>query len=193
MTHHEVQGGHLEDGQTAAYVDRRLEATDLARVEAHLAACLECRHEVIEVRRLLRRRTRRWSWVGVAGVGIAAALLLVLSRSGDQGSPGQPPLRGGESEDRDAPVALAPGPNAPIAPDSVQFAWRGAAAAVSYRLTLTDEQGDLLWSTQTTDTTVALPGSVPLTNGRAYYWYVDALLPDARSTTTGAHEFRVRP
>jgi hypothetical protein len=193
MTDHDLKQGHLENGLVAAYVDGRLAAVELARVEAHLAECAECRQEVVAVRRLLRSRTRRWTWPAIAGLGIAATLLLVLSRSGDQGGPGRPPLRGDGSDGRDAPVAIAPVPNTTIAPESIGFAWRGAGAAVSYRLTLTDERGDVVWSTQTPDTTVILPGSVRLMHGRAYYWYVDALLPDARSTTTGVKEFRVGP
>jgi anti-sigma factor RsiW len=193
MTDHDTQQGHFENGLAAAYVDGRLAAVELARVEAHLAECAECRQEVVAVRRLLRSRSRRWAWPAMAGLGVAATLLLILSRPGDQSRPGGPPLRGDGSEPRDAPVALAPAPNVTVSPESIGFAWRGAAGAVSYRLTLTDERGDVVWSSQTPDTTVVLPGSVRLTNGRAYYWYVDALLPDARSTTTGVKEFRVGP
>jgi anti-sigma factor RsiW len=193
MTDHDMHQGHLENGLAAAYVDGRLAAAELARVEAHLAECAECRQEVVAVRRLLRSRARRWTWPAIAGVGIAATLLFVLWRPGEQGGPERPPFRGGGSDGRDVPVVVTPAPNATIAADSIGFAWRGAAAALSYRLTLTDERGDVVWSTQTTDTTVMLPSSVGLARGRAYYWYVDALLPDARSTTTGVREFRVGP
>ena len=43
------------------------------------------------------------------------------------------------------------------------------------------------------DTTLVLPRSVGLELGAPYFWYVDALLEGARSTSTGVQEFRVEP
>jgi hypothetical protein len=193
MTDHDTQRGHLENGLAAAYVDGRLVAEDLAWVEAHLAECDACRLEIVAVRRLLRRRTRRFAWLAVAGLGVAAALLLVLFRPSEQDGSRKPPLRGGDASVVEAPVAIDPPANAMISTESIRFTWRGSGAAVSYRLTLTDERGDVVWSTQTTDTAVVISRSVRLGSGRVYYWYVDALLPDGRSTTTGVHRFDVRP
>jgi anti-sigma factor RsiW len=193
MTDHHTQPGHLANGLAAAYVDGRLAAVEVSRVEAHLAECDACRLEIVAIRRLLRSRTRRRLWPAIAGLAAAAALLLMLFRPDERGGSGKPPLRGGGTGDVEAPVAITPAANATISTESIGFTWRGSRAAVSYRLTLTDERGDVVWSTQTTDTAVVIPSSVRLGNGRVYYWYVDALLPDGRSTTTGVHRFDVRP
>jgi hypothetical protein len=59
----------------AAYVDRRLADTD--GVEAHLAACAECRGHVVSLTSLLAQaRPRRWP-IAVAAAVAAAALLTI--------------------------------------------------------------------------------------------------------------------
>jgi hypothetical protein len=87
--------------------------------------------------------------------------------------------------------AISPLDGAVTAKDSVVFTWRSLGTEVSYRLTLTDERGDLIWSVGTTDTMVLLPSSAKLLSGRTNIWYVDALLADGRSATTGARRFRI--
>ncbi len=62
-----------------------------------------------------------------------------------------------------------------------------------YVLTVTDENGDVVWTAETSDTSLVLPRGVDLKSGSRYYWYVDALLDDARSSTTGVREFTIRP
>src|SRR6059036_1669416 len=62
--HGEIGGGarHLTVEDVAAYADRGLAAAERARVEAHLAACAECRAEVVAVARLSRSFARRRRW-----------------------------------------------------------------------------------------------------------------------------------
>ena len=59
---------HLEAGEVAAYIDRRLAPAERDRVEKHLSVCPECRGEVIEVAHVARTlpRRRRWSWLAPA-------------------------------------------------------------------------------------------------------------------------------
>jgi hypothetical protein len=87
---------------------------------------------------------------------------------------------------------LAPAEGATVPGTAPLFVWSSVDGA-AYRLTLTDERGDVVWTTERPDTTVAPPPSVRLLSGRTYYWSVDALLRDGRSTTTGFHGFRVAP
>jgi anti-sigma factor RsiW len=188
--HKEGQETHIENGLLAAYVDRRLPAAEEARVEAHLAACDDCRLEVIEVRRLLSTRARRWPVI--AALGAAAVLLLVLTRPGQHTS-APSPIRGGGGPEPVAPTVLEPAVGAVVPANAVTFVWRGVEAPASYRLTLTDERGDVVWSVDTPDTNVATDSSVRFLHGRTYYWSVDVLMRDGRSTTTGFHSFRVAP
>jgi len=63
---------HLDE-QLSAYLDGDLAGEDLARAEAHLAACAECRAELEGLRRLVRRAAalddrppERDLWAGIA-------------------------------------------------------------------------------------------------------------------------------
>ena len=47
---------HLSSEQIVAYIDQTLADGVQEEVESHLAECQECLHEVLEVRRLLRKQ-----------------------------------------------------------------------------------------------------------------------------------------
>jgi hypothetical protein len=102
-------------------------------------------------------------------------------------------MRGEQSEGTLRFAAVVPLDGQQVHPDSLLFQWRSQGAGVSYRLTLTNGIGDVVWTASTSDTSVALPGGVGLAPGREYFWYVDALLGGARSSTTGVLEFVVTP
>lgn len=183
---------HLETGEVAAYLDHVLPPGERDRVEAHLADCAECRQEVIEVSRLRHTRSRRSRWLMVGpAVAAAAIAVLVIARPADT-PPRGPVLRDGE---RPAlRVALVtPAETAAVEGRSLTFTWRSAGAGVSYRLTLADERGDVVWSVTSSDTTGRPPGDVRLRPGHRYSWYVDALLPDGRSVTSDVRQLTARP
>jgi hypothetical protein len=73
----------------------------------------------------------------------------------------------------------------------VRFVWGSPGDATSYRVVLTSDAGEQLWTTSTADTTVSLPPSVRLA-GEHYYWSVDALTADGRTLFTGLREFRIK-
>ena len=183
---------HLEAGLVAAYVDGRAGSADAAKVEAHLAECGDCRREVIEVRRLVVGGTRRWRWPAVAVLAAAAVLLLVVGPQGGPHAPVGPSTRGGGTESP-APAILAPVDGATLPASAARFVWHSVSGAAAYRLTLTDERGDVVWTTESTDTSVAPPPTIRLFSGRSYYWSVDVLLRDGRSATTGFRGFRIVP
>jgi hypothetical protein len=182
---------HLEAGLVAAYVDGRA-GGDAAKVEAHLAECADCRREVIEVRRLLSGRTRRWGWSAVAVLAAAAVLLLVVGRPGGLHAPVGSPTRSGRTESL-APAMLAPVEGATMPSSAARFVWHSVGGSAAYRLTLTDERGDVVWTTESSDTSVTPPSTLRLSAGRTYYLSVDVLLRDGRSATTGFHGFRIVP
>ena len=183
---------HLENGRLAAYLDRRLSADERAQVEAHLADCADCRAEVVALGRLRRRLARPSPWViGPALAAAAVAAFLLLGRP--PAGPGDAPVLRGGDEVGVTVVPVGPGPGAVVAADMLAFTWRATAPDASYHVTLTDSSGALIWSGVTSDSSTTLPGAVRLLAGTRYYWYVDVLLPDGRTGTSGAQELRTAP
>ena len=81
-----------------------------------------------------------------------------------------------------------------VARDSLHFEWLSLdGAAGFYSFTLTDLEGDVLWRGTTRDTFLSLVDEVALESGSTHFWYVDALLDEAASATTGIQEFRTKP
>lgn len=74
----------------------------------------------------------------------------------------------------------------------LHFIWRGIGPEASYRLTLTEDVGDVVWRVSTTDTQATLPPDSALARERTSFWYVDVLLLDGKSSTSGVREFRSR-
>jgi hypothetical protein len=93
-------------------------------------------------------------------------------------------------------MIVAPMADAVVPSRALTFRWHavaGTPGAVRYVVTLTDDRGNLLWTSEATNTHLVLPGSVALTANRPYLWSVDARLPDGRTITSGLHEFRTSP
>jgi putative zinc finger protein len=189
-------GSHLGSEEVAAYLDNTLSDEECARVKGHLADCDICRREVVSVSKLLDRAPRsRRRIIAFSSVAAAAALAFLLVRSSaDSGLRGRVAVRG-----RDTPVAaegisgiraIAPVGREPNSAATV-FVWHPSARGATYRLTLTDERGGKVWVGSTSDTTLAVPKQTALLPDRGYNWYVDALLPDGSSTTSGVVSFQL--
>ncbi|HEX4628310.1 MAG TPA: zf-HC2 domain-containing protein [Gemmatimonadales bacterium] len=188
---------HLASTELAGYLDSRLAAADRARIEAHLADCAACRGELIDAGRLLKslpERRSRFMWGAAGAAGVAAAVVaLVVARSGPQVGSLRPGERGGDAG-TPAIAVVRPGSGAIVSPSAPEFVWHPAGADAQYRVTLTTERGDVVWaSTVLADTVRVVPASVRLRGGQEYFWYVDALLPDGRSATSGVRRFTVPP
>jgi hypothetical protein len=84
---------------------------------------------------------------------------------------------------------------APIGPqttgDNILFVWHRPSPGATYRFTLTDERGAKIWVGSTNDTTLVIPKQFALVRKQTYNWFVDALLPDGSSATTGITSFQV--
>lgn len=195
-----AEGGvHVESALIAAYLDHELKETERERVERHLADCRTCRDELAEVLRLVepRERSRSAGWWVAGGAAVAAILAAVLLVQPGDSPDTSPVFRAGEAQERaeEAPgiEVLAPPENAVLAPDSLGFAWREVEPGALYRFTLADAQGDVVWTDTTGETTVRVPPEVGIDRDRDYYWYVDALLSEGRSATSGIRRFTSRP
>lgn len=187
---------HLDPDTIAAYVDGGLDASGRARAESHLATCGACRHELVTVQGILQSyrtapRRLRFAIPLAAAAVLLLAIGLPLFDPGDAVAPLPPTRRPGG--DATALAAISPLPGATlIAGTAVEFTWTAAEAGSTYRLTVVDEAGVPVWSTEGGDTLAVLPADVVLASGHTYFWYVDALRSDGRSLTLGAQRFSVR-
>jgi hypothetical protein len=179
---------HLEPQAVAAYAAGRLNDSERERIERHLAQCPECVSEVVAIHRMTR--PARWpARLLVGGLAAAAALAIWI------GGPGRAPpapaddIRGPEAPSVLQLDAVRPADGSTLGDSG--FAWHAIENAVTYRLTITDEAGDEMWSQTTSDTSLLLPAGARLAPGRTYFWYVDALRSDGASATSGVRRFQI--
>lgn len=192
----EVDAGHLTPEDIAAYLARRVTGTDRDEMERHMVVCDACRHDLVHASQVpSRSRARRWVVVSlpVAAAAVIAALLLLPSPTSPP-LPGTPAsaLRGDGFEPMLPFVALEPAQGAIAEPQGILFRWRSAGPDPFYRITVIDERGDVVWSATSADTVILLPDSISLGGRQTYFWYVDALLRGARSSSTGIQEFATK-
>ena len=189
-----INNEHLSPELIAAYLNQAVSVDERQAVERHLLICKDCRVDLAEASELGKERRRvRWMAVAVPAAAAAAVLFAVLGPLRNAPDEPKPALRGPQLEGRTALAVVAPADGATVAPDSLMFLWRGAGTNVHYLFTLTDDNGDVVYTAGIGDTTLMLPRSVGLATNARYFWYVDALLQGARSTTTGVQEFVVTP
>ena len=184
---------HLSAELIGAQLDHRLQGAERDVVLQHLELCADCREEIAAVQRLVRvaPATRRRAWVVAAGAIAAVAAFVTVARL---------PMPNGAARDGSTLriaqpdlvlpiVAVSPVNDIIVTAPTVELTWKADDTNATYRATLQDETGRVIWTTPTRDTTVVVPDTVKLTAGNAYYWSVDALRPDGRSTTSKAHRF----
>jgi anti-sigma factor RsiW len=180
---------HLEPTEVVGYVGHTLRAEDRRRVERHLADCDLCTEEVAAISRLGGSRRRHSRWLPyVAAAAVLAGIVLLLPRGGSRG--GADTLRDGTPDDAIAVVAPLEGAAVAAPPTLV---WRGVPGATTYRVMVTGLDGDSLWAAHTSDTAVTLPETIVADSGLTRHWYVDALLSDGGSRSTGVRAFRTSP
>lgn len=181
---------HLSAEDAAGFLDGRLSREVNARIEKHLAACRECRDDLGASARLLPASRISWPIVRIVTGIAAAALITIVIRSAtlSGGAPDQ--QRAGQVDLQ--PLAQSPADGALVPAGHVVLTWSFAVAQSSYRVTVTDSLGSTVWSAESRDTVVSLPNSVRLVAGDAYYWYVEALLPDGRRRSSGVQRIRIQ-
>jgi hypothetical protein len=176
-----------------SYLEGTLPSDRAAALEAHLAHCDACRADFVAARRALQP-SHRWPIRLLGGALLAAALLVGIpslwSRLGQVGPSG---LERGEPAPVAPLVSIAmPADGAPVPAGAVQLIWRSVGADVQYRVTVTDSAGGRIWSAERPDTTLTLDATL-LSKASSYYWFVDALLADGRTRTSGTHRFSTPP
>ena len=193
----------LDDHTVAALVEGALGDAARARALAHMATCAFCRHSVASLASALangpitheievverRSRSRRLLWFALP-LATAAALLVVVLQRENESQIGIPALRDSVVTDTsaNAPVPIAPRTTV----DRVdQFVWSRVPRAGRYRLRLYNEEGDVLWTTETADTAVAMPVSIDLAPRVTYLWKVEAQTEWRKWANSDLVEFRL--
>jgi anti-sigma factor RsiW len=182
---------HVAPESIAAFLDGRLHGAERALVAEHLSECADCRRELIDTRRAIRALTMRRVIGVTAGLALAASLALVLLPPNWRGRPGASDaarLRGPEQ----AGALVAHGPLGDVADIRPHLTWSPAAAGAVYRVTVTAASGAPVWRASTADTIAVPPDTVSFAPGVTYRWWVDAVLADGATRSTGVREFRVR-
>lgn len=200
----DMRAEHLSDSDIAGYLDDDLAASDRSRVEAHMEACVACRTAMVEVMRaadgavqragtstsVVRGGSSRWitTGVGLAAAAGIAALMLVRPET-PQGSP---PERATPTsiEARRTIEIVSPPDRATVARAALRFTWRGTRSDL-YKVSLLSESGELLWSGETADTTLALADGIRLERGKTYFWRVDGVTAGI-TASTAAPSFTIR-
>lgn len=185
------------DEDLAEYLDGVIAADARARIATHAVVCDECR-AIIGSAPALRdgdatpRRRRLRGGTSVAALTAAAAVLLVLLRP--MAAPEDRSLERAPAAEALQFEALQPLDGAVLDRGAARFAWASAAPGAIYRLSVLDPAGELIWSVQTEATSQELPAetAATLVAGRTYYWRVESLLPDLRTSITPLHRFTVR-
>ncbi len=188
----ESDSNHLESGEVAGYLDHSLAPADRSRIEAHAAACDECRAELVEAAWLLRTQPRRRGWYVPAGAvaAAAAAVFLVVWSGSVKVPPGPPDFREPALTTAVAPVVVAP---RGVTSSAARLVWTAVPHADRYRLTLFDGKGSVVWETQTPTTSALLPDSIRLLPGALYLWKVEAQTGWNRWVASDLVEFSLGP
>jgi hypothetical protein len=187
----------LDDDVIAALADGSVDASERAAALSHVADCTRCSALLGSVARAIADPavSREVSRVAVPSrrrlylaIPIAAAAVLalwIMPRGTD---------RAGDRHRDPVPIA-APIPT-PVEPagtvaQAVSFRWRSVAGARQYRVILFNQRGDVLFESQTADTSAPLPRNITIVAGRAYLWKVEARLGFDRSIASDLQEFTV--
>ncbi len=182
---------HLDSNEIAAYVDGAVHGEERLSIEAHLAACTECRAEVAEVSRIVRtvpaaRRLPSRLWIPAAAAAVLALLWLERPALYERAEP--------ELREEAVTMTVAPRPITPTGTvDTVSaLVWSSVPYANSYRVRLFDSDGTVTWEREASDTIAAVPDSIALRADVPYYWRVEAHTGFDRWAASDLVEFRVQ-
>ena len=181
---------HLSDAEIAGYLDQALAPGERRQVETHIERCAACRGEIVALSRITHaepvrakppQRRSRW-WIAAAAAAVIAAIMLPrLTNNAPAPDTTERARRVTDTDGRSQLDVVSPSdgivPSAPLV-----FTWRAANADI-YRFVVLTERGDVVWTADIGDTTIALPDSVSLQPGHAYFWRVDAIGNGIAATT----------
>lgn len=197
-TEEDTMDAHLTSEEVAAYLAGAPEGAELERLDAHMVACDACRAEVVAVRRVVqRRRKRRWGPLPLGGLAAAAlaGVFFLTPGTATNGESGDPVLRDAQGLPAEGVATIevvTPEDGSQVLADSLRFEWRPLVGDVMFVVTVSDENGDVVWTSNTLDTVLAMDPGIPLRPNRRYFLIVDALIDGAWSASSRMLEFSVR-
>ena len=189
---------HLRDTELAAFLDDGLTVAERRRVEAHIDICEACRAELVDISRATEHRrknasvrpSRRWWVPTIAAAGIVAVLLVPrLSPPSDVRNDATRAPFVADGEGRRRINLVSPSDDVAVPAAGLVFTWHAVTADV-YRISVLTANGDPIWSAETPDTSLALPATVAVHTGEAYFWRVDAVA-NGIVATTGPHRVQI--
>ncbi|MEK9136395.1 MAG: hypothetical protein AAB393_04680 [Bacteroidota bacterium] len=197
---------HLTENEIALYIEDRLSPDAREKVEGHLADCSLCVEQVAALARLdemlagtadpaldtnvvrkaeeivgepfrqpTAKMTSFWS-----PVRYAIAAVLVVSVGIAYYFTTTPIETERFRSDAHVPSSfiLSPEDGATIPQEGLRFSWTAIPSAITYRLTLHELDGEVVWTIATKETSLTVAPTVALQTGNKYLWRVEALFPD---------------
>lgn len=196
----------------AAYFEGRVSAAERTRLESHFAGCRHCVGQIGVLARLgleqeapapvppgllgaaLAEPRRERSRIGPSrwvAAALAASLVAVLGSA--LWTRGQTPADApGVRSSVTAPLALEvlqPEEDGVLPRPDAEIRWTEIAAALSYRVRVTTAEGDLLWQGEAKEPRLRVPRELALEEGRLYFVWVHAHLPDGKTLRSPAAGF----
>lgn len=183
-----VQAGCLDEAQIAALVDGLLEPDDKTGVLSHLAVCHRCCQATASLVRALQsepiaaalsehvaRRgaiNRRLRIGAASALAAAAGLVGLLMVWPSEPAVTPAPVHREPSVGVAAAAVLQEPIGESAAPE--EFRWLPVSGADRYRVTVFDDQANVVWETETQETRAAPPATVGFRPGVQYLWKVAA-------------------
>ena len=167
--------------------DERLRSLD------HVMGCTRCREEFEMLRATVLAGHRIRSAIPLKTLAVAASIVFLAATGG--GLLYRAVTGGGDREAdvyRSGPGVVLVSPAGEIARGPVSFSWRSVPATLRYQVDVIDSAGRAVFSTNTADTSFALPDSVRLVPGNGYTWSVRAELSDGGAARGSPLQFRIQ-
>lgn len=194
---------HMTDSQISGYLDQDLSAAERSAVESHLDTCRPCREAVADVSRMFHSYSASTDERGGAirkpftlrkaitpALGLIAASIGVvwfMSRE-VQRLPHGPSLTRSRDLNALAQIDVVSPAGEDVQPGG-KLIWRSVSADF-YRLAILDDTGEPVYQAELADTSLVIPDSAHLEQGRLYFWRVDAIA-DGVAASSGARKLRL--
>ena len=187
---------HISVEDIAGMIDGTLPEHDRERAERHLAECDDCREELATCTRVVASSVmvpvRRFPWRNLLPLAAGILLVVWIRRPAERERANAAPERAAPSTG--ARIAtVSPAADASVGAGSLRFAWHPMEGSIGYRVVVKDASGAPVWTGDATDTTLALPDSVPLLTSVPYVWRVDGQRADGTTAASAESGFRITP
>ena len=172
-------------------VEKRGSEEERLRTLDHVMGCARCREEFEMLRATILAGHRTRSAIPLKTLAVAASIVFLAA----SGLLYRAVTGGGDREAdvyRSGPGVVLVSPAGEIPRGPVSFSWRSVPGTLRYQVDVIDSAGRAVFSTNTADTSFALPDSVRLVTGAGYTWSVRAELSDGGAARGTPLQFRIQ-